>query len=77
MTLGSDVSRLSTTAAGAAALVWSMRVTVAAPRVGGLVAEDLHAQTAASGFYERLGYAGYGDELYEAGIAHLAMRRAL
>ena len=48
-----------------------------AARGVGLVAVDLHAQTAASGFYERLGYAGYGDELYEAGIAHLAMRRAL
>ncbi|MDQ0931647.1 putative GNAT family N-acyltransferase [Streptomyces turgidiscabies] len=42
----------------------------------GLVAVDLHAQTAVAGFYERLGYAGYGDEFWEAGIAHLAMRRS-
>lgn len=42
----------------------------------GLVAVDLHAQTSALGFYERLGYAGYGDEFSEAGIAHLAMRRS-
>jgi len=43
----------------------------------GLGAVDLHAQTSASGFYERLGYAGYGDEFFEAGIAHRAMRRSL
>ncbi|WP_405815736.1 GNAT family N-acetyltransferase [Streptomyces sp. NBC_01390] len=42
----------------------------------GLAAVDLHAQTSAAGFYERLGYAGYGDEFYEAGIAHLSMRRS-
>ncbi|MFI1352189.1 GNAT family N-acetyltransferase [Streptomyces sp. NPDC020898] len=47
-----------------------------AARELGLVAVDLHAQTSASGFYERLGYAGYGDEFSEAGIAHLAMRRS-
>jgi predicted GNAT family N-acyltransferase len=49
----------------------------AAARGLGLTAVDLHAQTSASGFYERLGYTGYGDEFYEAGIAHLAMRRSL
>lgn len=43
----------------------------------GLGAVDLHAQTSALGFYERLGYVGYGDEFFEAGIAHLAMRRSL
>lgn len=48
-----------------------------AARELGLGAVDLHAQTSALGFYERLGYAGYGDEFYEAGIAHLAMRRSL
>ena len=47
-----------------------------AARELGLVAVDLHAQTSASGFYERLGYAGYGDEFWEAGIAHRAMRRS-
>ena len=38
---------------------------------------DLHAQTHALGFYERLGYTAYGAEFPEAGIAHRAMRRAL
>ncbi|WP_157876712.1 GNAT family N-acetyltransferase, partial [Streptomyces graminilatus] len=48
-----------------------------AARELGLAAVDLHAQTAALGFYERLGYAGYGGEFFEAGISHLAMRRSL
>ncbi|WP_105968528.1 GNAT family N-acetyltransferase [Streptomyces geranii] len=48
-----------------------------AARELGLAAVDLHAQTSALGFYERLGYVGYGGEFYEAGIAHLAMRRSL
>ncbi|MGR8011099.1 GNAT family N-acetyltransferase [Streptomyces hypolithicus] len=43
----------------------------------GLSAVDLHAQTHALGFYERLGYAAYGPEFADAGIAHRAMRRAL
>lgn len=43
----------------------------------GLSAVELHAQTHALGFYERLGYAPYGPEYEEAGIAHRSMRRAL
>ncbi|MGW6901647.1 GNAT family N-acetyltransferase [Streptomyces sp. NPDC054919] len=43
----------------------------------GLVAVDLHAQTHALGFYERLGYVAYGPEFADAGIAHRAMRRTL
>ncbi|WP_086700216.1 GNAT family N-acetyltransferase [Streptomyces tricolor] len=43
----------------------------------GLTAVDLHAQTHALGFYERLGYAAYGPEFPDAGIPHRAMRRAL
>ncbi|WP_369388672.1 GNAT family N-acetyltransferase [Streptomyces sp. CG1] len=43
----------------------------------GLTAVDLHAQTHALGFYERLGYAPYGPEFPDAGIPHRAMRRAL
>ncbi len=43
----------------------------------GLVAVDLHAQTHALGFYERLGYAVYGPEFPDAGIAHRAMRKTL
>ncbi|MFF1482083.1 GNAT family N-acetyltransferase [Streptomyces sp. NPDC058301] len=43
----------------------------------GLAAVDLHAQTRAAGFYERLGYAAYGPEFLDAGMPHVAMRRAL
>ncbi|MFD8062580.1 GNAT family N-acetyltransferase [Streptomyces cyaneofuscatus] len=41
----------------------------------GLTAMDLHAQTHALGFYERLGYVAYGPEFPDAGIPHRAMRR--
>ncbi|MEI5100053.1 GNAT family N-acetyltransferase [Streptomyces sp. PmtG] len=43
----------------------------------GLHAVDLHAQTHALGFYERLGYEAYGTEFPDAGIPHRAMRKAL
>ncbi|MFJ3421327.1 GNAT family N-acetyltransferase [Streptomyces sp. NPDC086082] len=48
-----------------------------AARTRGLAAVDLHAQTHALGFYERLGYEAYGPEFPDAGIPHRAMRRAL
>ncbi|MFG2331174.1 GNAT family N-acetyltransferase [Streptomyces sp. NPDC048604] len=48
-----------------------------AARERGLTAVDLHAQTHALGFYERLGYAAYGPEFPDAGIPHRAMRRVL
>jgi predicted GNAT family N-acyltransferase len=48
-----------------------------AARERGLTAVDLHAQTHALGFYERLGYAAYGPEFPDAGIPHQAMRRPL
>ncbi|MFB7915025.1 GNAT family N-acetyltransferase [Streptomyces sp. NPDC056061] len=48
-----------------------------AARDRGLTAVDLHAQTHALGFYERLGYAAYGPEFPDAGISHRAMRRTL
>ena len=48
-----------------------------AARARGLAAVDLHAQTHALGFYERLGYVAYGPEFQDAGIAHRAMRKAL
>lgn len=41
----------------------------------GLRAVDLHAQTRAVGFYERLGYVAYGPEFADAGMPHVAMRR--
>ncbi|MFF4791049.1 GNAT family N-acetyltransferase [Streptomyces sp. NPDC001276] len=48
-----------------------------AARARGLSAVDLHAQSRALGFYERLGYEAYGPEFPDAGIPHRAMRRAL
>jgi predicted GNAT family N-acyltransferase len=48
-----------------------------AARARGLRAVDLHAQTQALGFYERLGYEAYGPEFTDAGIPHRAMRRGL
>ncbi|MEU9951694.1 GNAT family N-acetyltransferase [Streptomyces sp. NPDC047939] len=48
-----------------------------AARELGLTAVDLHAQTHALGFYERLGYAAYGPEFPDAGIPHRAMRRSV
>jgi len=48
-----------------------------AARALGLTTVDLHAQTHALGFYERLGYVAYGPEYLEAGIPHQAMRRSL
>ncbi|WP_406416791.1 GNAT family N-acetyltransferase [Streptomyces sp. NBC_01614] len=54
-----------------------VRAIEEAARARGLAAVDLHAQTHALGFYERLGYAAYGPEFPDAGIPHRAMRRAL
>lgn len=54
-----------------------VRAIEEAARERGLAAVDLHAQTHATGFYERLGYAAYGAEFLDAGIGHRAMRRAL
>ncbi|MDH6627067.1 putative GNAT family N-acyltransferase [Streptomyces sp. LBL] len=48
-----------------------------AARALGLTAVDLHAQTHALGFYERLGYVAYGPEYPDAGIPHRGMRRVL
>ncbi|GAA2986357.1 GNAT family N-acetyltransferase [Streptomyces drozdowiczii] len=48
-----------------------------AARNQGLAAVDLHAQTHALRFYERLGYEPYGPEFMDAGIPHRAMRRAI
>jgi predicted GNAT family N-acyltransferase len=48
-----------------------------AARERGLVGVDLHAQTHALGFYERLGYVAYGPEFDDAGMPHRAMRRDL
>ncbi|MHA4778025.1 GNAT family N-acetyltransferase [Streptomyces sp. MSC1_001] len=57
-----------------AALVRAVEVVA---RERGLTAVDLHAQTHALGFYERLGYEAYGPEFPDAGMPHRAMRKAL
>ncbi|MFD5799027.1 GNAT family N-acetyltransferase [Streptomyces diastatochromogenes] len=54
-----------------------VRAIEEAARARGLAAVDLHAQSHALGFYERLGYEAYGPEYPEAGIPHRAMRRVL
>ena len=43
----------------------------------GLPAVELHAQLHARGFYERAGFAPYGEVYLEAGIEHVGMRRSL
>ncbi|GLU45955.1 GNAT family N-acetyltransferase [Nocardiopsis ansamitocini] len=43
----------------------------------GLTEMELHAQTHALGFYERLGYTAYGPEFDDAGIAHRHMSKKL
>ena len=43
----------------------------------GLPEVELHAQVHARGFYERAGFAPFGEVYLEAGIEHLGMRLAL
>jgi len=78
LSLGS-LGRLAVTkdARGLGIGVALVRAIEDAARARGLAAVDLHAQTHALGFYERLGYEAYGPEYPEAGIPHRAMRRAL
>ncbi|WP_329340188.1 GNAT family N-acetyltransferase [Streptomyces sp. NBC_00663] len=78
LTLGS-LGRLAVAeeARGLGVGVALVRAIEDAARARGLAAVDLHAQTHALGFYERLGYEAYGPEYLEAGIAHQGMRRAL
>ncbi|WP_228447009.1 GNAT family N-acetyltransferase [Streptomyces paludis] len=52
-----------------------VRAVEDAARERGLTTVDLHAQSHALGFYERLGYTAYGPEFLDAGIAHRSMRR--
>ncbi|MET8427339.1 GNAT family N-acetyltransferase [Nocardia sp. NPDC004860] len=46
-------------------------------RERGLGAVELHSQTHAQGFYEKLGYEAYGEIGMDAGIPHIWMRRSL
>ncbi|MEV5018364.1 GNAT family N-acetyltransferase [Streptomyces sp. NPDC053780] len=74
-----SLGRLAVTAAARGRGVGTalVRAVEDAARARGLTAVDLHAQTHALGFYERLGYVAYGPEFPDAGIPHRAMRRAL
>ncbi|OAR25382.1 acetyltransferase [Streptomyces sp. ERV7] len=81
---GSDASvgslgRLAVTAAarGLGVGVALVRAIEGEARRIGLGAVDLHAQTRATGFYERLGYVAYGAEFADAGMPHVAMRKPL
>ncbi|MBB6121420.1 GNAT family N-acetyltransferase [Nocardiopsis algeriensis] len=46
-------------------------------RERGMKEVELHAQTHALGFYERLGYTAHGEEFLDAGIPHRHMVREL
>ncbi|NNH74454.1 GNAT family N-acetyltransferase [Nocardia uniformis] len=46
-------------------------------RERGLTAVELHSQTQAIGFYERLGYTAFGEPDWDAGIEHIWMRKGL
>ena len=46
-------------------------------RERGLPAVELHAQLHARGFYDKAGYASYGEVYVEAGIDHVSMRKQL
>lgn len=46
-------------------------------RSTGLRQVELHAQLHARGFYDRAGFAPFGDVYLEAGIEHLGMRKEL
>lgn len=43
----------------------------------GIAEVTLHARAHAVGFYEKLGYASYGEPYVEVGIAHRSMRKRL
>jgi predicted GNAT family N-acyltransferase len=54
-----------------------MRLIEDRARELGLPLLELHAQIAARGFYDRLGYQAYGDTYLEADIPHVSMRKVL
>lgn len=61
--------------AGVGRRLLDLLVARAAERGFGCV--ELHAQVHARGFYERAGFAPYGEVYLEAGIEHVGMRREL
>lgn len=65
------------TARGTGTGVALVRAVETRARERGLSAVELHAQTHALGFYERLGYTAHGGEFLDAGIPHRHMVREL
>ena len=63
--------------AGAAVMRALEEIAVAEHSSGGQVRVELSAQTQATGFYERLGYAVYGPVYLDAGIEHRDAARTL
>lgn len=53
-----------------------LRTLEGAARSRGLIGVELHAQVHARGFYDRAGYAPYGETYLEQGIEHVSMRRS-
>ena len=54
-----------------------LRALLEQARALGYPAVELHAQTHALAFYEKFGFAAYGEEFDECGIQHRTMRLAL
>jgi len=54
-----------------------MNVVESGARSQGLRSVFVHAQESAVPFYERLGYAAFGERFLEADIPHLAMRKKI
>ncbi|CAL94207.1 GNAT family N-acetyltransferase [Azoarcus olearius] len=54
-----------------------LEALVAAARERGFAEVVLNAQITAMPFYERHGFAGFGERFMDAGIPHRAMRRSL
>lgn len=50
-----------------------MRVLLSSARERGIQRVELHSQTHATGFYERLGFVAFGEEYLECDIAHRSM----
>ena len=54
-----------------------LQVAIAFAQSQGFAEIRLNAQTQAKAFYQKLGFEPYGSEFYEAGIAHIAMKKYL
>lgn len=73
------VGRMAVVAAARGTGVGRQLLDLLVARAGerGFGCVELHAQVHARGFYERAGFAPYGEIYIEAGIEHVGMRREL